>query len=66
MGDKPRKSYYEKNIKIFVETLERIIKDINNVFEEHESNKIRFQEKSIQADNKNELNKIPEDKFKFI
>ena len=49
-----------------METLERIITDINNVLEEHESNKIRFQEKSIQADNKNELNKIPEDKFKFI
>ena len=66
LDPKTGKSHYEKNIQIFVEALERIIKDINRVLEEHESNKIRFQDKLIQADNKDELNKMSEDKFKFI
>ena len=64
--DEIGRSYYENNIYLFVEALEKIIKDINRVLEEHESNNNRYKDDLIQVDIRSEFNKIPENKFKFI
>ena len=60
------KKNYQDNSKGLLESLQKIIKDINRVLSEHELNQLRYIEKNSQTDLKELVNKMPEDKFKFL
>ena len=60
------KKNYQDNSKGLLESLQKIIKDINRVLSEHELNQLRYIDKNSQTDLNELVNKMPEDKFKFL
>ena len=60
------KNYYKDNEATLIKCLENVLKDINRVLYEDESNQNRYEEKPTQTDIKELKNKMPEDKFKFL
>ena len=66
IDDKSGKKYYEDNKLDFINNCMAIVKDINRILTENELNKDRYVQVSTQTDEKELLDKIPEDKFKSI
>ena len=65
-NEKTGEKKYQDNSKGLLEPLQKIIKDIKRVLSEHELNQHRYIEKISQTDLKELVNKMPEDKFKFL
>ena len=66
IDDKSGKNKYKANNLAFKNYCIAIINDINRMLNEYELNKERYSDNSSQTNEKEFLNKISEDKFKFL
>ena len=66
IDDKSGKNKYEADKLAFKNYCIAIIQDINRILNECKLNKDRYSENSSQTNEKELLNKMPEDRFKFL